>query len=630
MLRPTVLGICVVGAAACGSDGDVPGRVTFNEHIAPIVFDNCAACHRPDQVAPFSVLSYESVKAHAAEIGRETEARRMPPWLPAPGEFQLEGERRLTDVQIETIQRWIKQGMAEGDPAALPPTPEFPDGWELGTPDLVVSPDEPYLLTPNGPDVYRNLVVKTDVPAPRYVQAIEFRTNGAPIHHAVVRLDRTQASRRRDGADGEVGFEGMSWTAADPDGQFLGWAPGRGPIRSPDGMAWRLDPGTDLVVEAHVIRGDTIEPIAPTLGLHFTDEAPSLHPITLRLGSKVIDVPPGKSDYLVTDSYVLPFAVSVLSVYPHAHYLGKQVQAIATLPDGSVKTLLHIPRWSFHWQQDYRFQTPVELPGGTRLTMRWTYDNSSDNPDNPNDPPIRVLAGPKSTDEMSELGLQVLASSPAEAARLLSDFSEKGIRENVEMAEHRLKLDPDNPEYRAFLGGSYVQAGRYGEAVPHLETAVRLGDRTAATQSDLGAAKMGLGRPADALPHFQRAAELAPDDEVLHYNVGTTLSALSRHAEAERAFERALSINPDYADAHVNLGVALLGRRRYDDAVTHFRRAADLQPSSPVMQSNLAGAYMAAGRNRDALAAAKRALELDPAFAPAQDTIRRLAAMGIR
>jgi Flp pilus assembly protein TadD len=626
--RAIALILLPAGVASCG--GDVPGRVTYNEHVAPLLYEQCVSCHRPGEVAPFPLLSYADAKAYAAEIGRETLAGHMPPWLPTAGEFPLVGVRRLSEAQIEILQRWIKQGLAEGDPSHRPVPPAFPDGWQLGTPDLVVTPAAPYILAPQADDVYRNLVLRASVAAATYVRALEFKTNGAPIHHAVVRVDPTSGSRRRDGGDGNAGFEGMSWDLVDPDGQFLGWAPGRGPIVAPAGMAWRLNPGMDLVVEVHVIPGTTAAEIAPSVGLYFADEPPTRTPVTVKMGSKVIDIPAGESDYLVTDAYEVPFAVDLMGVYPHAHYLGKDMQVSATFPDGTVKTLLHIPQWDFHWQQDYRFVTPVTLPPGTRLNMRYTFDNSERNPSNPSRPPVRVRAGPKSTDEMAELGLQFLTASAADSARLRQVFVERERRSTIAMAEQRVATDPEDAENQAFLGGSLVEAERFGEALPHLEAAIRLGDTTAATQSDLGAVMMALGEAERAIAHFQRAAQGAPRDEVMHFNLGTALGAVGREAEANAALRRALLLNPDYVDAHVNLGVSLLSRRRVDDALTHFRRATDLQSDSPLMHSNLAGALMAAGRPREALVAARRALSLAPDYAPARDTLRRLEAMGIK
>ena len=296
--------------------------------------------------------------------------------------------------------------------------------------------------------MYRNLVLKVPLTEGVFVRAVEFRTNGAPIHHAVIRVDRTSASRRHDGEDGQPGFDGMSFSVTDPDGQFIGWAPGRGPIVSPEGMAWRLERGSDLVVELHVIDSKEATPLKPSVGLFLTKTPPRQRPITVRMASKAIDIPAGKADYVVTDDYELPANVTVLSVYPHAHYLGREMRTTATLPDGSVKTLLHIPHWNFHWQQDYRYVTPIRLPRGTRLSMRYTFDNSAGNPHNPNKPPIKVQGGPRAVDEMAEFSLQLLTESASDALRLLQDFDRKDKLANVALGEIRTRDKPDDAEVR--------------------------------------------------------------------------------------------------------------------------------------------------------------------------------------
>jgi Flp pilus assembly protein TadD len=348
------------------------------------------------------------------------------------------------------------------------------------------------------------------------------------------------------------------------------------------------------------------------------------------MGSKLIDIPPGDPAYVVTDTYDLPVAVDLLGVYPHAHYLGREMLATATLPDGAVRTLIHIRHWSFHWQQDYRYVTPLALPAGTRLTMRYTYDNSEGNPHNPRRPPVRVRAGPESTDEMAELGLQLLPKSRADANRLAQEFGERELRANVALGESRVREEPDEAEYRAFLGGAYVEAGRHADAIPHLEAALRLKDRSAETYNYLGAARMAEGRVADALKLFQQAAALAPRDERIHFNVGAALADLSRPDEAVAAYERALAVNPDYPDAHVNLGLILLGRRRMPEALGHFQRAVDINPDSAFLQNNLAGALAMAGRYAEAMRHVQRALDLQPGYGPALDNLNRLRRLGIR
>jgi tetratricopeptide (TPR) repeat protein len=486
-------------------------------------------------------------------------------------------------------------------------------------------------VPPGSEDVYRNLVFRTPFTSPVFVRAIEFKTAGAPVHHAVIRVDRTSGSRRHDAHDEAPGFDGMAWhTVQDPDGQFLGWAPGRGPIASPAGMAWRLDPGTDLVVEMHVIPGKDPIPLQPEIGVFVTTTPPSHRPITVRMGSKSIDIPAGKRDYVVTDTYELPVAAKLLSVYPHAHYLAAEMRVTAALPGGSTKTLLHIHDWSFHWQQDYRYVEPIALPPGTRLTMQYTYDNSEANPDNPSMPPVRVRAGPKSTDEMAELGLQLLPASDEDAARIERDFAEREQRANIALAESRVREEPDVAEYRALLGGSYVEAGRDADAIPHLEAAIRLGDRSAAVHSYLGIALLAQGRAAEALAPLKRAAALDPRDERLPFNLGNALARLGRQAEAEAAHTRALRINPDFADAHVNLAVLLVARGRAAQALPHYAKAVALVPDSAVIHSNYGGALAAAGRYDEAMRHTLRALELEPGYPPAVANLRRLQSIGRR
>jgi tetratricopeptide (TPR) repeat protein len=628
----TLLTTAALASGVCGSRPAAPAAtVTFNKDVAPIVFANCAPCHRPGEVAPFSLLTYADAFKHADGMVEQTRQRHMPPWLPEHGDFPILGERRLRDDQIDLIQRWVKSGKVEGNAADLPKAPVFPGGWQLGQPDVVLTPARPYTLKPGAEDVYRNLVIRPTGKADAFVRAVEFKTGGAPIHHAVIRVDPTQSSRHRDGDDGQPGFDGMTWQSTqDPEGNFIGWAPGRGPIVSPDGMPWPLDRGADLILELHLIPGDAPIQVQPTVALFLTDTPPVATPLTLKMGSKLIDIPPGQPDYVVTDTYELPVPSDLLSVYPHAHYLGKEMRVTAELPGGVVKTLLLIRQWSFHWQQDYRYATPIPLPAGTKVTMRYTYDNSEANGENPHHPPVRVRLGPKSTDEMAELGLQVLPKSLADAARLVQSFVDRDALSNVALGEMRVRDAPNNAEYQVFLGASYVEIGRFADAVPHLEAALRLDERSAGAHDDLGTALMEQGRLAEALGHFQRAVALAPRDEKMYFNLGNALGRASRVGEAAAAYERALALNPDFADAHVNLGSLLFSRGRVQDALVHFERAVDLKPNSAVIHNDLASALAASGRYPEAMQHVKRALALRPDYAPAIDNLKRLQQLGIR
>jgi hypothetical protein len=239
----------------------------------------------------------------------------MPPWLPAPSTPAFVGERRLRAEDIDVIQRWVSAGAPEGDPDDLPKPPTWPDGWALGQPDVIATPPRAYILQPGHHDEYRNLVLPLSLPADRFVRAIEFRAGGAPVHHAVVRIDRMHMSRGLDGTDGQPGFDGMAaFDVQDPDGHFLGRAPGRGPIVAPEHLAWRLDRGADLIVELHLMPGTGPIAVQPSVGVFFTDATPTKAPVMIVMSSKTIDIAAGESTYKIADSYKLPVDADLLSL----------------------------------------------------------------------------------------------------------------------------------------------------------------------------------------------------------------------------------------------------------------------------------------------------------------------------
>ena len=620
----------VVTSTACGL-WPGSGPVTYTKHVAPILDVNCVTCHRPGEAAPFALQTFKDAVAHGDDIDRAIASRHMPPWLPDRADVTFVGERRLRPEQIEIIHKWIADGMPEGRAADRPSPPSYPDGWALGTPDAVLTTAQPYPATPSTDDVYRNLVFRTSLTEDTWVRAVEFRTNGSPIHHAVIRLDRTSSSRVRDGRDGKPGFDGMSpTTAQDPVGQFVGWAPGRGPIVSPEGLAWRLERGTDLVVELHLSPTTKAAQIAPSIALYFTKAAPTRTAAVGKLTSKTIDIPAGARDYTVSDTFEVPVDADLLSVYPHAHYLATTMVATATFPDGSTRKILNIPRWSFHWQQDYQLATPLRLPRGTRLAMTYTFDNSDSNPDNPSRPPKRVQIGPRSVDEMAEFTVQLSPVIPSDVEVLAQAFDTKELAATLAMAEMRVRNTPDNAEFLGFLGSTYVEAQRFADAVAPLQRAVALAPTSATAFADLGSALLALHRTSDALAALQRAAALAPKDETIQFNLGNALGQSGRVADAEAAFRRSLAINPDFPDALLNLGALLLQRGQAGAALPYFQRAVAVMPGSAFTHASLSSAYGALGRYAESLAEARRALAIRPGFPPAEENLKRLQQLGIR
>lgn len=390
--------------------------VTFNRDIAPIVFSHCSACHRPGEAGPFSLLTYDDVKKHGRQIVAVTGTRFMPPWPPDPQAPALKfaEERRLTDHQIALIAKWVDEGMQQGNPADLPPQPHFVEGWALGQPDLVVKARKPFQLPATGSDVYWNFILPLPLTDDRWVKGIEIRPGDKRlIHHANMVIDRLELSRKLE-KDPGAGYGGMevlleSNQFGPNSSHFLFWKPGTVPYFEPADMAIRLDKGSDLILKTHLQPSGKPEWIQPSVGIYFTDEPATKHPMLFQMSCDgLLDIPAGDDNFVITDDFKLPVDVSLLAIYPHAHYLGHDLKATAVLPDGTRETLIHVKHYDLNWQAVYRYAKPVSLPRGTTIYMRYVYDNSDDNLLNPNHPPKRVLGGNRASDEMAQLGFQVL------------------------------------------------------------------------------------------------------------------------------------------------------------------------------------------------------------------------------
>lgn len=592
-----------------------PGRsrrtLTFNKDVAPIVFEHCGSCHRPGQGAPFSLLDFDGVRQHAGLIAAVTRSRAMPPWLPESGygRFVHEDERRLSEQQIEAIQQWVDEGALEGNPTDKPPVPKWPDGWQLGTPDLILELPQPYTLPPDGRDVFRSFVIQMPPSPTRYVRAVEFHPgNPRILHHATVGVDSSRVSRQLDRDDPEAGFATMSENVV----KVFGWSPGKAPFMEPADQAWLLESGSDLVLEMHMLPTGRPEVIQPTIGLFFAPSRPSRVPLLVKLESKTIDIPAGQHDYLVTDSYVLPKDVEVQSVYPHAHYLAKDVKGFATLPDGTVKSLIWIKAWDFRWQDQYRYATPLFLPAGTTLTMRFTYDNSADNPRNPRSPPHRARNGPFSSDEMGVLWLEILPRYRSDSGIFTRDFAQRELNADIAGAELRVRTDAGDASAHTLLATIYLRAGRVADAIGHLQEALRLNPDDAEAHNDLGSALQVSGNLADATRHLAEADRLRPNDARVHFNLGNALFASGKLDDAIRQYRRAIEINPDDADAHYNLAGVLGSQNKLDEAIAHLRRTLAIDPRRGDAHHNLALALTSEGKFDEALSDVVEALRIRP------------------
>jgi predicted CXXCH cytochrome family protein len=555
-------------------------RVTFAKDIAPIVFSQCGSCHRPHGSAPFSLLTYSDVREHAEKIVKATRSRHMPPWKPEPGYGEFAGVRRLTDDQIALIDRWVSDGAVEGDPRDAPPVPEWHSAWQLGEPDLVVTMPVPYQLRATGDDMYRHFVIPIPIADRKYIRAWELRVNNAHVvHHATMEFDRTGASRLRDQSDPAPGYEGLiAHSVMAPDGYFLDWAPGHSPYVAPSEMSFPIEKESDLVLMLHLRPTGTPEDVQASVGLYFSKTAPTRVPALLRLTRQDLDIPAGAPAYVVTSSFTLPVPVEVHTVQAHAHNLARQIEGFAIFPDGTTRWLLRINDWDFNWQGVYRYATPVALPAGATVVMRWTYDNSDDNPRNPNHPPRRVIFGQRTSDEMSELWFQVVPQNQRDRRTLVNALRIAVRPENLKGYEMMLQATPDSASLHDDAALLYVEAGNVERAVAHFTDSVRL----------------------------------QPDSAAARYNRGTALLALGKREDARRDFELALQLDPDYANAYRSLGIMFQEDGRLDEAVERYRQAIRRAPKDAVSHHRLGMALHLLGDFEEGVAQYRQALRIHP------------------
>jgi tetratricopeptide (TPR) repeat protein/mono/diheme cytochrome c family protein len=573
-------------ARSQGSQQASSEHVTFNRDIAPIIFRSCAICHRAGEAAPFSLLTYADAKKHAHQIADVTKSRVMPPWLPAPQELKFADELRLSDAEINLIQRWVEQGAAEGNRAELPQQPKFVEGWQLGKPDLILTATKPLTLPPQGTDTYWNFIFPVPITETRWVKAVEIRPGDKRyVHHANILVDRDGESRKREATPG-AGFGGMEIRIEsqvfDPDSHLLFWKPGTIPAVEPAGMALRLDKGTDLILNTHLQPSGKTEVIQPSIGLYFTSQAATKFPMLLQLEDDAkLDIPAGDKTFTVTDDFTLPLDVDLMAIYPHAHYLGKAIQALATLPDGTKKALIHIPQWNLNWQAVYRYVEPVRLPRGTIVSLRYVYDNSEDNPLNPNHPPARVVAGNRSSDEMCHLWLQVL---PVNFDSLQGD--PRMVLQEA-LARHDIEKNPADFEAHYNLAAMLQAKNELDAAIRQYEEAVRLHPEDPVANNALGAALLGDGRAEQGIGYLQAALKVRPDYFDAHYNLGMAMAQQEDFAGATEQFRLALRLQPRDASAEANLGAALAEMGKLTEAKSHFERALEIDPNQPIAKENL-------------------------------------------
>ena len=404
--RALALSLLCPGGLAAGADT----TPTYHGEIARILQARCQECHRPGQVAPFALLTYEQARKRALDIAEVVRDRSMPPWHAATDEGgPFRDARVLPKAEIDALTAWAESGTPEGDVKDAPPPRSFPSEWPMGEPDLVLRPAEPYSLDATGDDEFRVFVLPTGLTEGRWVQAIDYRpSNLRVVHHVLAGFDTRGRARKLDAEDAPPGYRTFGGYRLWPEGELDGWAPGKAPHRLPDGVARYLPAGSDVLLQVHYHKSGKPERDATAIGLYFaeapvdkqlraTGVLPPLPPLSLR---PRLEIPAGAARHEVRGTKTLRSDIHVVAVIPHMHWLGRDFLLTATLPDGEKSTLIRIDRWDFQWQATYDLVTPVALPKGTRLDMLAHFDNSSDNPSNPSHPPVTVHWGEQTNDEM--------------------------------------------------------------------------------------------------------------------------------------------------------------------------------------------------------------------------------------
>jgi len=375
--------LAMIAAVAPAADEAGARRVTFTEDVAPILLAHCAGCHRPGEIAPMSLLTYEETRPWAKSIKEMVLKGAMPPWFADPAYGKFRNERRLTADQIALLAAWVDQGAPQGDPAAMPPIPDFPVGWELGEPDYIV--ELPEVDVPaNVADLFPNLIVPLNLPEERWVRAVEIRPSNRLVNHHVVLFMNAGGAALSEG-----GFFDVLAT----------WAVGTGPTVFPEGMGRRLRPNQRLVANMHYHATDTPQKDVTRVGFYFGQGELNKEINAVLAGDVTFRIPPGVDDFELRARHIVDQDIQLVSYFPHMHMRGKAMTFTARYPDGRRETLLHVPNYDFNWQLFYYPEEPVELPAGTLIEIDARYDNSARNPNNP-DPSRALTFGLQSTDEM--------------------------------------------------------------------------------------------------------------------------------------------------------------------------------------------------------------------------------------
>lgn len=390
--------------------------VTFNKDVAPIIFENCASCHRPGETAPMAFLSYKEVRPWAKSIREKVVEREMPPWYADPNHGEFLNDSRLTQAEIDTIRTWVDSGAKEGDPKDLPPAPKFPDaGWKYGEPDVVLSMTDVAEIPADGTVEYKYYAVPTNFTEDKYIQYAEIkRGDPSVVHHVIISVREPDQGPLPPA--GEIKFNQRAINpergesrdpqrnqrrGTNPDGMLIGWAPGMTPLNLRPGNAKLVKKGSVLIFQMHYTTTGTAAKDQTRVGIWFNKGPVEKRVITkgVTTDPRKLVIPPGDSNFESRSSMTFDEDVHLHMFMPHMHVRGKDFEYKLVYPDGTSKILLRVPKYDFNWQLVYLVKEPIAVPKGSRIDCVAHFDNSANNRFNP-DPTQTVRWGDQTWEEM--------------------------------------------------------------------------------------------------------------------------------------------------------------------------------------------------------------------------------------
>lgn len=421
----------------------------WSDQVAKIIYDNCSNCHRAGGIGPFALMSYDDAVANAYSISGQVAAKLMPPWKANPDYVHFQDERVLSQEDIATIESWVVNGMPAGNLADAPSPPVFNSNSEMAVIDQTLQ--LPSWTVTTDIDQYRSFVIPAGASAGKYLNQIEYQPgNNAIVHHIVIWADPTNISQTLDDLDPLPGFESNGTMPASLFSSLIGaWAPGSGLFKLPENMGIKIQANYDYVVELHYAPGSMNQSDSTKVNLKFTN-SPSIREVfvdaVLEYFFGMTDGPlfvPANTVRTFHEAYDLNgFNVSLIGVFPHMHRVGTSFKSWAENGSGTITPLIDIPKWSFHWQGFYNYQKLVPVFSGTTIWGEATYDNTTNNPDNPNNPPQDVEAGEHTTDEMMIGFFAYTEYKPGDENVILDSTLISGVNE-VQASELSLQLFPN-------------------------------------------------------------------------------------------------------------------------------------------------------------------------------------------